>query len=250
MPSPYERYAAIYDATGQAAFSQKAWRIARRVLAEQGWQGRDVLELACGTGVAAAAMRQDGYRVVGLDLARGMLLEALPRALEAGFGLVRGDMRELPFADVSFDLACAWYDSVNYLLTSSDLARLLTGVGRVLRPGGMLVFDLNTPHTLQHHWTGVCTADLGDERPMIWRAEWVADREVSSLRAAFFVRGADGRYDRFDEVHDEHGFEPAEIAAAGEPAGLMLAHSEDLSTGRRPGRSSRRVLYALRKRGR
>ncbi|MBI2300035.1 MAG: class I SAM-dependent methyltransferase [Armatimonadetes bacterium] len=250
MSRIYGRYAAIYDRTGQGRFSIAAWHRAQTVLRDLEWQGRDVLELACGTGVLAAHLSGQGLDVVALDLSPEMLLVARERAAQQHFPVVCGDARALPLADASFDLVTSFYDSMNYLLTTEDLAAALHEVARVLRPGGLFVFDLNTPYTLSEHWTGLCDARADADIASIWRAEWQPERHVSSLRATFFVQGLDGRYDRFDEVHDERGFSDDELETAFREARLKLVRSEDPRTGRRPARDSRRVFYYLQKRRR
>lgn len=88
-----------------------------------------VLDIGTGTGVVALGLAELGYRVVGLDLSRGMLRHALPRL---GGLVVQGDARSLPFADASFDQAY----SVWVLHHVGDIAAALRGIARLLRPGG------------------------------------------------------------------------------------------------------------------
>ncbi|MCC6626163.1 MAG: class I SAM-dependent methyltransferase [Chloroflexi bacterium] len=247
MPTaPYERYAAVYNETGQDAFSRRLQRTVAKLLADRGWRGRRVLDLACGTGTAVAAWADQGYTAMGLDLSRAMLLEARWRYDQSGLPWLHADLRQLPVATASVDLVTAFYDSVNYLTTTADLQQFMAEAARVLRREGRVVFDLNTPQTLQEHWTGVCHAQVGADLATVWRGEWRAAEEISSLRATFFVRGDDGRWDRFDEVHDEHGFSDDEIAKAAKAANLSWEHAEDLQSGKRPTRHSRRALYVLR----
>ncbi|NUP98563.1 MAG: class I SAM-dependent methyltransferase [Armatimonadetes bacterium] len=244
---PYDQYAAIYDRTGQGDFSRKMWSRVRAQAERLGFRGQTVLDLAGGTGAAAVDMIQDGYRVVVADLSRAMLLQARDQGEAAGLRTVASDMRHLPFAAGSFDLVTSFYDSLNYLLTSDDLAATLHGVAHALRAGGLFAFDLNTPFTLKEHWVGLCHARAEAARASIWEATWLGPAAISRLRATFFVRSDDGRWDRFDETHDEHGFSGDEIVEASRAAGLAVVHAEDLHSGRRPGRLSRRVFYVLRR---
>ncbi len=247
---PYARYAGIYDQTGQDAWSRRVWRSHQGLVRSFGWDGGAILDLACGTGGALALMRAEGYRAVGLDLSREMLLEAREHWADEPFPLVAATMSCLPFAAGSFALVTSFYDSLNYLLDRDALEATLAEVARVLQPGGLFLFDLNTPHTLEEHWTGVCQATASADLASIWRAEWYAGPGISSLRATFFVRGDDGRWDRFDEIHDEHGFTDAELTRAARRAGLRQVLAQDSQTGGRPGRQSRRILYLLRREGR
>ena len=101
--------------------------------------GARVLDLGCGAGEFAIALREAGAHPVGVDVAR----EALRRAGERDPAL---DLRlwvpgePLPAEDASFD--AAWAGEV--LEHVVDLAPWLSEVRRVLRPGGELL--LSTPH--------------------------------------------------------------------------------------------------------
>jgi len=108
-----------------------------------GVAGRRVLDLACGAGRHAAALRRRGARVVGLDLSAPLLARARERG---ACGLVRGDMRRLPFGARTFDAVLNLFTSFGYFATDDEHARVVSEVGRVLRSGGRFVLDfLNAP---------------------------------------------------------------------------------------------------------
>lgn len=94
--------------------------------------GAVVLEVGVGTGVVAAALRKQGRRAIGVDIAMEMLRVAARRAPGA---VARYDGRSLPFADESLDAAyMVW---VMHLV--DDQAGTLREVARVLRSDGRLV---------------------------------------------------------------------------------------------------------------
>jgi len=105
-------------------------------------QGRDVVELGCGTGyISSWLARRGARRVVGLDLSDGQLATA--RTLQGEFGLrfplVRGNAEQTPFADGSFDVAVSEYGASIWC----DPYRWIPEAARLLRPGGLLVFLVN-----------------------------------------------------------------------------------------------------------
>jgi SAM-dependent methyltransferase len=115
------------------------------LLAARGWiaVGERVLDLACGAGRHAEALRRRGARVTGLDLSGLLLHSALRRG---GCCYVRGDMRSLPFADGAFDVVLNLFTSFGYFLKDGEHQRVLRAVTRVLRRGGRFVLDyLNAP---------------------------------------------------------------------------------------------------------
>lgn len=92
--------------------------------------GQEVLDLCCGHGNAAAALHNAGARVTGLDFSPAMLARARNRVPEASF--VEGDAANLPFEDNRFD-AVTCNVGFGHL---PDPDRVLSEIGRVLRPGG------------------------------------------------------------------------------------------------------------------
>lgn len=69
------------------------------------------------------------------------------------------DMRALPVQDSSFDSLLCLYDSINYMLGEDALDQALSEMSRVLKPGGMLIFDAVSPMT--------CAKYFGDFRDWV-----------------------------------------------------------------------------------
>jgi len=103
------------------------------------WRDGDrILDLACGPGRHAAELARWGGRVVGFDLSRAMLRRARERSR---VGLVRGDMRALPFRAGSFALAVNLFTSFGYFLDDDEHRRVVQQVVAGLSPGGSFVLD-------------------------------------------------------------------------------------------------------------
>ena len=116
------------------------------------WEsGSKILDLACGPGRHAAELARLGGHVVGFDLSRAMLRRARERTRG---GLVRGDMRALPFRNGSFRLAVNLFTSFGYFVDDDEHRRVVQQVVAALSPRGHFVLDyLNAEHvrrTLMH----------------------------------------------------------------------------------------------------
>jgi SAM-dependent methyltransferase len=100
--------------------------------------GRDVVELGCGTGYWSAWLARRGARVVGLDNSSRQLATArmLQRDHALTFPLVQADAERAPFRDASFDVAISEYGAAIWC----DPYRWIPEAARLLRPGGELVF--------------------------------------------------------------------------------------------------------------
>jgi SAM-dependent methyltransferase len=95
-----------------------------------------VLDLACGAGRHLRELRRRGRRTLGTDLSLTLLAQGsdLPR--------VAADMRDLPFADATFDWVLNFFTSFGYFESDAQNFRVLEEIARVLGPGGGCLMDL------------------------------------------------------------------------------------------------------------
>jgi SAM-dependent methyltransferase len=103
---------------------------------------RTVLELGCGTGNDAARLAGEGYSVTAIDLSG----EAIGQA-QAKFGslarfLVADMTQRLPFPDGGFDAAMS--NVAIHMFPDGVTRSVFAEVGRVVRPGGLFVFHVNS----------------------------------------------------------------------------------------------------------
>jgi ubiquinone biosynthesis O-methyltransferase len=103
------------------------------------WRGKSVLDLGCGGGFMSEALARRGALVTGIDPAAQAIaiaeahaaLERLPIQYHVALG------EALPLADASLDCVVC----VDVLEHVADLSLVLDEVKRVLRPGGVFLFD-------------------------------------------------------------------------------------------------------------
>lgn len=114
--------------------------LAARVAAKKPAYFKRTIDLGCGTGLAAAAFAKQVDHFIGIDLSPGMIKEA--RATNLYAELEVADMIDglRAKADASANLVVA-ADAFVYL---SDLAPVLNEARRVLVPGGVIAFTLET----------------------------------------------------------------------------------------------------------
>lgn len=96
-----------------------------------------LLDLGCGTGLAAFAAAPQAASVTGVDVSAPLLAAAQTRpGLPPNTNFVRGDMHALPFATDGFGLALA-----SFSFNSADPALAFAEAFRVLQAGGRLVMQ-------------------------------------------------------------------------------------------------------------
>ena len=134
---------AIFDATadGYAATMAPSLRpVAAEVVRRAELQpGEQVLDVGCGTGIAAAAAHATGAAVIGLDGAPGMIAIARRNVPDVDFRV--GDFMALPFEDAAFDAII----SSHALLFATNHVDALREWRRVCRPGGRLSLSVPGP---------------------------------------------------------------------------------------------------------
>ncbi|SEK53033.1 class I SAM-dependent methyltransferase [Haloferax larsenii] len=98
------------------------------------------LDLGCGNGRHVELLSSHATDVVGLDVSRGLLLEATSRASERDFEarLVQGDAARLPFSDDAFDLA-VYVATLHHLAPRETRVESLNELARVLDSDGRAV---------------------------------------------------------------------------------------------------------------
>jgi ubiquinone/menaquinone biosynthesis C-methylase UbiE len=158
--------------------------------------GKDVVELGCGTAYFSAWLARRGARPVGVDLTPAQLATARRCQHELGieFPLVEASAEDVPLPDASFDLALSEYGASIWCRPE----RWIAEAARLLRPGGELVFLVNSTLAI------LCSPDEGKvleqlQRPQfgMYRFEWLPDKEVN-----FYIP-----HGEWIRVLTQHGFE-------------------------------------------
>jgi SAM-dependent methyltransferase len=129
-----EEYLELY-AHRDAGEADRHLDFVERHLAPRRPRPRAVLDLACGAGRHTAALRQRGYRTLGVDLSLTLL--AFPPRVPC----VAGDMRRLPFKDDTFDWVLNFFTSFGYFERERENFQVLEEFVRVLTPGGRFLID-------------------------------------------------------------------------------------------------------------
>ena len=80
-----------------------------------------------------------GLPPIGLDYSAPLL--HLARRRDPRLGLVRGEMRSLPFPDGTFAAVVNFFTSFGYFLRESENVAVVAEIERVLRPGGAFLCD-------------------------------------------------------------------------------------------------------------
>ncbi|KIN74925.1 bifunctional 2-polyprenyl-6-hydroxyphenol methylase/3-demethylubiquinol 3-O-methyltransferase UbiG [Sulfitobacter guttiformis] len=101
------------------------------------WHGKAVLDLGCAGGFMAEALDDRGAQVTGIDPASDAIAAAKTHAQGRNITYDVGVGEALPYIDANFDAVVC----VDVLEHVQDLEKVLFEVARVLKPGGVFLFD-------------------------------------------------------------------------------------------------------------
>ncbi len=103
------------------------------------WRGKSVLDLGCGGGFMSEALAQRGATVIGVDPSQPAITIARKHAEATGLSIDYriGTGESLPVTEGSADIVLC----VDVLEHVRDLDTVLDEVRRVLKPGGLFLFD-------------------------------------------------------------------------------------------------------------
>lgn len=153
-----------------------------------------ILDLCCGQGRHCLELARRGYRnVTGVDRSRYLVRLAKKRAQNERLQVVfkEGDARNPRLPESSFDCVAIMGNSFGYFSNKQDDEKVLTTVGKLLRPSGQLVLDITD---------GAYMADNFDRRSWEWIDEHhfvCRERSLSGDRERLISREV--------IVHDELG---------------------------------------------
>ena len=248
--SIYDQYALVYDASGQITFSIRMIPYLDDLVQHHPPPGRSMLDLACGTGTVALSFSRQGWETYALDASSAMLAQARIKMEQTGHEVTfsQQDMRRfvLPHA---VDLITCLYDSLNYMLSLSDLRQVFRQVASALSPEGVFLGDVNTQETLEHLWGNKTFFVENDDLALILRSGYDGATRLSTVHIVGFVRQENGLYSRFDEHHTEIAYEKGDVRTALEAAGLHVEAAYECFGFDPPRDKTRRIMWVARKPG-
>ena len=116
--------------------------------------GKDVLDIACGTGYGSALLAQTAHAVTGVDIDRETVgacrANYCPQCGNLTF--LQGDVARIPLPDASVDVLVS-FETIEHVDASTQ-REFMREIRRVLRPGGVLAMsspNKDTAHSNEFH---------------------------------------------------------------------------------------------------
>ena len=242
----YEMLAGCYDRLTNDVDYEAIAAFYRMLLLREGVRPRTAVDLACGTGSITAILAREGLRVIGVDMSEEMLTQAAAKT--AGRNpmpvFIRQKLQKLTLPR-GVDLAVCALDSLDYITDPKDCAEAIRRVYRALNPGGMFIFDVNTPQKLRA-MDGQVFLDEDEDVYCVWRGEFDEASNICSYGMDLFRREGNHWLSSFEE-HREYAYSREQLAGFLRDAGFIHIRVYGDRTLEQPGDKEQRMYFSARK---
>ena len=189
------------------------------ILRREGVKPRTCVDLACGTGSVTKLLAERGYDVIGVDLSEEMLTEAFQKVqdMENPPRFICQPLQEL-YLPRGVDLAVCALDSLDYITNPDDCAEAIRRTYKVLNPGGIFIFDVNTPEKLRA-MDGQVFLDEDDDVYCVWRGEFDENTNICTYWMDLFQREGEVWQRSFEE-HAEYAYSEVQLRGFLKAAGF------------------------------
>ncbi len=215
----YHNLAVSYDRLTNDVDYESTVEFYYEILERERLTPRTAVDLACGTGSVALLLARKGLKVTAVDLSEEMLTVAQQKAqeLENQPRFICQPLQELKlFRGV--DLAVCALDSLDYITNPEDCKEAIRRIYKALNPGGIFIFDVNTPEKLRA-MDGQVILDEDDDVYCVWRGEFDEETNICSYGMDLFQRRGDV-WERSFEEHREYAYSQEQLVGYLKAAGF------------------------------
>lgn len=219
----YKALASSYDRLTNDVDYRSVVAFYFEILRREGVTVRTAADLACGTGSVTALLAERGVPVVGVDLSEDMLTQAQQKtqSLNPRPVFLHQNLARL-YLPRGVDLAVCALDSLDYITSPADCAAAIRRIFRALNPGGIFIFDVNTPEKL-HAMDGQIFLDEDEDVYCVWRGEFDEESNICSYGMDLFQRSGSLWHRSFEE-HREYAYSRSQLTGFLKAAGFTNIH--------------------------
>lgn len=217
------------------------------LLREYGIDDGIVLDLGCGTGNITQKLSCAGYDMIGIDNSEDMLNIALDKKGDEDILYLCQDMREFELYGTTAAIVSIC-DSINYITEYEELVQVFRLVNNYLDRKGFFIFDLK----MKKNFTSIGDSVIAEDREdcsFIWENYFYEEENINEYELSLFIKGEDGRYDKFSENHYQRAYSLDEIKKALKKSGLEFVTAYNAFTKEEATEENERIYVIAREKG-
>lgn len=202
----YEDFAQVYDELMKDIDYTKWSEYLQGLFSNTNRDIKSILEFGCGTGNITCHLAEKGFAMTAVDLSSTMLTIADEKADAMGLKNIQfylGDMSRFKI-DQTYDAVISCCDSVNYLPSIEAVQGFLVCSYDSLKPGGLLMFDMNTVSKYKKIIKdNTYVYDL-DDIFCVWENEPDFPKGEMHFNLTFFSKNLNETYNRHEETQTQY----------------------------------------------
>lgn len=241
----YKGFASAYDYLMQDTPYDEWYEHLKDLLKDL--KGKEILDLACGTGEMTNRLAKDGYKVLGVDLSPEMLEMAQEKAYSKNLKVhyVQQDMTTLELFH-KYDAIISYCDGFNYIQSEDHLKNVFSKVYDYLKPEGLFIFDISSYYKLSEVLGENVIAETGEDIAFIWENYFDPQTELLEFDLTIFESRGD-LYERIEEVHVQKAYRLDTVKNLMADSGFKIMTMLDTDTRQAINETSERWLFVGRK---
>ena len=159
MKALYKRLANYYDRIYHWKDYEKEADFVDHIMKKFSINGKNILDVACGTGTHAKLLKERGYSIEGLDINEEMLEVAKRKVKGAKF--LKGDMKDFKL-NKKFDAVLCLFSGIAYNRNKTELQKTIHNFYSHLKGHGVLILDTHfQKENLKDGHSGIDIFDAG-----------------------------------------------------------------------------------------
>ena len=225
----YQALAQVYDGFFEREYHEKILRRYRRILTDAGVIRGHILDMGCGTGRLALALSAEGAQVCGMDPDAAML--DIARKKNAAIDWYCCTLPQME-GEARFDAIAAGLDVVNHITDPNALMDTFYAAKRLLRRGGVLVFDVNTEKKFREVYGQNAYVFRSLGAFAAWENDYDEERELCQFTVDVFTKNGE-QYQRNTDIIHERMYRDDQLRQMLRQAGFRMSVRQGMDHGTR-----------------
>lgn len=242
----YEALAPFYAALNSSVSYEKMADFIQKSFASYfDGEVHDVLDLGCGSGNMTFPLHRRGFGMIGVDASPAMLSTACAAPCGEDILWLCQDMRSFELFGTVEGAVCT-LDGINHLLQREDVLSCFSLVHNYLVPGGIFIFDVNTPYKFEHVYGNNSYVMEEEGAFCAWQNYYSPKSGRCHFAVDLFIEQPNGQYERACTDREEQRYTERQLRDMLKKTGFTVLSVTDDYTDDAPKEWTERLTFVVR----